>query len=58
MIPASLGLYQEYISEGLISGGFRMEAKKGLNSKHIVLKLEINKILKLINSNLINKSYL
>jgi len=40
------------------SGGSRMEAKGGLNSGYVGLKLEINKNLRLINPNLMNKSYL
>jgi len=38
------------------SGGSRMGAKGGLNSEHLRLKLEIHKDLRLINTNLMNKS--
>jgi hypothetical protein len=51
-----LGLVVEGVGVG--SGGSRMEAKGGLNSGYVGLKLEINKNLRLINPNLMNKSYL
>jgi len=38
-----------------LSGGSTMGIKGELNSKHLGLKLEINKNLRLINTNLIDK---
>jgi len=56
-LPISLGCRVTIASTSALaaSGGSRMEAKGGLNSGYVGLKLEINKNLRLINPNLMNK---